>query len=160
MVVYSLNLYAHIQHMLTHQICSLIFFPCSSTVLILKSIPKEEKRSKHISASYESDTRVSTRVKTSGDNGFITLQSESDRTPFPPQTITWSLPDSAVSWPDQTRPDQGLFAGSGGIRSWPTISETQYIRGGSRENSKRAHVSKFSNKLKTKKLCVCVRECD
>lgn len=28
---------------LTHQICSLIFFPCNSTVLILKSIPVEEK---------------------------------------------------------------------------------------------------------------------
>lgn len=33
----------------THQICSLIFFPCNSTVLILKSIPKTKKERKKIS---------------------------------------------------------------------------------------------------------------
>lgn len=44
--VYKLK--SHISNSpLTHQICSLIFFPCSSTVLILKSIPVRER--KHIS---------------------------------------------------------------------------------------------------------------
>lgn len=76
-----------------YQICSLIFFPCNSTVLILKSIPA--KQNKHQYKQHLPKKMYMEKKKTlwRGNGKWVTTA------PIR-ATITLSPPDSAVSCPD------------------------------------------------------------